>query len=103
LSCHVVAKTHPTVSARPSGCGATPDYRPGDTKVEQLLDTVERNLLLSTEGTFRARIEFARARLARARKQPDLARGHYEKARLAASDQQAAAMVAKVVNALSRL
>jgi len=59
LSCHVVAKTHPTVSARPSGCGATPDYRPGDTKVEQLLDTVERNLLLSTEGTFRARIEFA--------------------------------------------
>ena len=64
---------------------------------------MERNLLLSAEGTFRARIEFARARLARARKQPDLARGHYEKARLAASDQQAAAMVAKVVNALSRL
>jgi len=44
-----------------------------------------------------------RPRASRAGKQPDLARGHSEKARLAASDQQAAAMVAKVVNALSRL
>jgi tetratricopeptide (TPR) repeat protein len=65
-------------------------------EAERLLTAALRNQLFSPSGVFHARIEFNLGRLYRTRRRLDLARAHFERARVAASEQKAAAMLARI-------
>jgi hypothetical protein len=65
-------------------------------EVQSLLGAALRNPFFSPTGLYRARIEFGLGRFYRSRQRPDLARAHLERARLAAAEQGAAAMMARI-------
>jgi hypothetical protein len=72
-------------------------------EAERLLRIALKNPYFSELGIFRARIEFQFGRLYRATKQPALARAHFERARAAASAQNASTMLARIAAEMARL
>jgi tetratricopeptide (TPR) repeat protein len=70
-------------------------------EAERLLKIALQSPQFSERGVFRARIEFNLGLLHKARNQSPLAREHFERARLAASEQKAVIILAKIDAALA--
>jgi hypothetical protein len=65
-------------------------------RAEALLMHATKNPMFSELGVFHARIAFNLGLLHQAMKRPDVARGWFDKARAAATAQQAANLIAKI-------
>lgn len=72
-------------------------------KAERLLNVALKNPHFSEQGIFRARIELQFGRLYRARKEPEVARVHLERAHAIASEQDAPKLLARIEAELARL